>query len=243
MARLSRTAARKTPSARRSCARRGRTRGLVRECIGGSEEAWCALIFKYKNLIFSIPVKYGFSADDSTDIFQAVCLDLLSELPKLRKVKALPKWIMQITAHKCFHRKQQQQRTERSGSGCQGIREEHSLPRGRNSCGEAEDEQNLRQAMAELPPRCRELVHMLFYDEPVAPVSGNCRVAGDRGRLHRLHPAAMPGTAAQTSAGNGIRVKSKSKKAIRCPRTCCASWQISRLNPAVTNLSRRIRGY
>src|SRR6202167_6175817 len=85
---------------------------LVRECIACSEEAWCALIFKYKNLIFSIPVKYGFSADDSTDIFQAVCLDLLSELPKLRKVKALPKWIMQITAHKCFHRKQQQQSTE-----------------------------------------------------------------------------------------------------------------------------------
>src|ERR1700678_2839287 len=77
---------------------------LVRECIAGSEEAWCALIFKYKNLIFSIPVKYGFSADDSTDIFQAVCLDLLSELPNLRKVKALPKWIMQVTAHKCFHR-------------------------------------------------------------------------------------------------------------------------------------------
>ena len=58
---------------------------LIRECIGGSEEAWCALIFKYKNLIFSIPVKYGFSADDSTDIFQAVCLDLLSELPSYAK--------------------------------------------------------------------------------------------------------------------------------------------------------------
>jgi RNA polymerase sigma factor (sigma-70 family) len=34
---------------------------------------------------------------------------------------------------------------------------------------EAEDEQNLRQAMADLPPRCRELVQMLFYEEPVRP--------------------------------------------------------------------------
>ena len=50
---------------------------LVRECLGGGEEAWCALISKYKNLIFSIPVKYGFSADESTDIFQAVCLELI----------------------------------------------------------------------------------------------------------------------------------------------------------------------
>jgi RNA polymerase sigma factor (sigma-70 family) len=141
---------------------------LVGECLGGSEEAWRALILKYKNLIFSIPVKYGFSTDDSTDIFQAVCLDLLSELPKLRKVKALPKWIMQITAHKCFHRKQQQQRTEVMDPAAKEFQK--STPsRAQEALQEAEDEQSLRQAMAELPPRCRELVHMLFYDEPVRP--------------------------------------------------------------------------
>ena len=141
---------------------------LVRECLGGGEEAWCALIFKYKNLIFSIPLKYGFSADESTDIFQAVCLDLLSELPKLRKVKALPKWIMQITAHKCFHRKQQERRTEVSDPDDKQF--EQSTPaRAEEILREAEDEQGLRQAMSELSPRCRQLVRMLFYDEPARP--------------------------------------------------------------------------
>jgi RNA polymerase sigma factor (sigma-70 family) len=141
---------------------------LVRECLGGGEEAWCALISKYKNLIFSIPMKYGFSSDDSTDIFQAVCLELLSELPKLRKVKALPKWIMQITAHKCFHRKQQDRRTEVSDPNDKQF--EKSTPaRAEEILREAEDEQGLRQAMSELTPRCRQLVHMLFYDEPARP--------------------------------------------------------------------------
>jgi RNA polymerase sigma factor (sigma-70 family) len=141
---------------------------LVRECLGGGEEAWCALISKYKNLIFSIPMKYGFSSDDSTDIFQAVCLELLSELPKLRKVKALPKWIMQITAHKCFHRKQQERRTEVSDPNDKQF--EKSTPaRAEEILREAEDEQGLRQAMSELTPRCRQLVHMLFYDEPARP--------------------------------------------------------------------------
>src|SRR6202795_2164619 len=136
---------------------------LVRECIAGSEEAWCALIFKYKNLIFSIPVKYGFSADDSTDIFQAVCLDLLSELPKLRKVKALPKWIMQVTAQKFFHRKHPHTRPEVPAPSAREF--ERSTPsRAVEILREAEDEQSLRQAMAELPPRCRELLHMLFYE-------------------------------------------------------------------------------
>ena len=142
---------------------------LVRECIAGSEEAWCALIFKYKNLIFSIPVKYGFSADDSTDIFQAVCLDILSELPKLRKVKALPKWIMQITAHKCFHRKQQQQRTEVLDPGCQGIRKEHARPARRKFCGR----RKTSRVYGRRWPNCRRAAanwcRMLFYDEPVRP--------------------------------------------------------------------------
>ena len=141
---------------------------LVRECLDGNEEAWSALIDRYKNLIFSIPIKYGFSTDDATDIFQSVCLDLLSELPKLRDAKALPKWIMQIAAHKCFHRKQLQQRVELSDPNAE------LLERGTPSVAmeilrQAEEEQSLRQAMSELPPRCRQLVHMLFFDEPARP--------------------------------------------------------------------------
>jgi RNA polymerase sigma factor (sigma-70 family) len=164
---LSRKAAPRTPALEDARAAWPDAR-LVSECLEGSEEAWRALIFKYKNLIFSIPVKYGFSTDDATDIFQAVCLDMLSELPKLRKVKALPKWIMQITAHKCFHRKQQQQRTEVMDPAAKEF--EKSTPsRAEAVLQEAEDEQSLRQAMAELPPRCRELVQMLFYEEPVRP--------------------------------------------------------------------------
>jgi RNA polymerase sigma factor (sigma-70 family) len=167
MVSLSRHAARKKPPSNESRAAWPDAR-LVRECVGGSEEAWRALIFKYKNLIFSIPVKYGFSVDDSTDIFQAVCLDLLSELPKLRKVKALPKWIMQITAHKCFHRKQQQQRTDVLDPAAKAF--EQSTPaRAEDILRQTEEDQNLRQAMAELSPRCRELVEMLFYDEPARP--------------------------------------------------------------------------
>ena len=83
-------------------------RRLVAECLKGNEEAWSVLVEKYKRLIYSIPVKYGFSPDEATDIFQAVCLELLSELPKLRKPEALPKWIIQVTSHKCFHGKREQ---------------------------------------------------------------------------------------------------------------------------------------
>ncbi|MHB8487420.1 MAG: RNA polymerase sigma factor [Candidatus Acidiferrales bacterium] len=141
---------------------------LVQLCLRGSEEAWSALIDKYRNLIFSIPIKYGFSSDDATDIFQAVCLELLSELPKLRKPKALPKWIMQVTAHKCFHHKRQLQRTQTPDSD--GELAEQSTPaRAEGILREAEEEQALRLALSNLSSRCRQLIQMLFFEEPARP--------------------------------------------------------------------------
>ncbi|HUJ32337.1 MAG TPA: sigma-70 family RNA polymerase sigma factor [Candidatus Acidoferrum sp.] len=150
---------------------------LVRECLRGDEEAWSALIDKYKRLIFSIPVKYGMSVDDATDIFQAVCVEMLVELPKLRKAEALPKWIMQITSHKCFHWKRQMQRTQ--GTDSDGDVPEQAVPAGAEGIlREAEEEQNLRQAIAELPPRCRELIRMLFFEEPARAYQDIARTLG-----------------------------------------------------------------
>ena len=74
---------------------------LVAECLQGDEKAWSALVDKYKNLIFSIPIKLGLY-DDAADIFQAVCLNLLTDLPRLREPSALPKWLMQTCYHKCL---------------------------------------------------------------------------------------------------------------------------------------------
>lgn len=141
---------------------------LVRECLRGNEEAWAALLDHYKRLIYSIPVKYGFPADEAADIFQAVCLELLSELPHLRNPKALPKWIMEVTAHKCLHRKRQQQRVVVSDPNDEAF--DRSTPaQAEGILREAEEEQNLRQVVMDLPPRCQELIRMLFFEEPARP--------------------------------------------------------------------------
>ena len=83
---------------------------LVRACLDGSEEAWNAIIRKYRRLIYSIPVKQGLPPEDAADIFQSVCLELLKELPRLREPKALAGWLIKVTAHKCFHWKRRESR-------------------------------------------------------------------------------------------------------------------------------------
>src|SRR6201993_784526 len=82
---------------------------LIQQCLQGKQDAWSALIDKYKNLIYSIPIKLGMY-QDAADIFQAVCLDLFSDLPRLRQPRALPKWLMQTCYRRCL---QYRRRAER----------------------------------------------------------------------------------------------------------------------------------
>jgi RNA polymerase sigma factor (sigma-70 family) len=144
-------------------------RELVHGCLRRREEDWNLLVDKYKNLIFSIPVRYGFSREEAADIFQSVCLELLQELPKLRDPEALPKWLMQVTAHKCFHWKKRRSRMVSRDDEDAAIPEASIPAEADLKLREIEEEQMLRNALAELPPRCRELIRMLFYEEPKRP--------------------------------------------------------------------------
>src|SRR5450631_4854905 len=81
---------------------------LVEECLRGNEQAWRGLVERYKNLIYSIPLRYGAPPQDAADIFQTVCLDLFHELSRLRNVDALQGWLIRVTTHKCHRWKRQQ---------------------------------------------------------------------------------------------------------------------------------------
>lgn len=144
-------------------------RDLVRGCILGREEDWNLLIDRYKNLIFSVPIRYGFSRDEAADIFQSVCLELFCQLPKLRDPKALPKWLIQVTSHRCFHAQRQSRRMVSRDDEDVNLPQAIEPPRAELQLRELENEQMLREAVAALPDRCRSLVHMLFYEEPRRP--------------------------------------------------------------------------
>lgn len=142
---------------------------LVKECLDGNEAAWSALIDRYKNLIFSVPIKYRFSREEAADVFQMVCLELLSELPRIREPKALPKWILMVTTHKCYHLKNQDRRYQEKTEGFAKTVENVLPPEAEVIVQQAESEQQIREAIASLPPRCQELIRLLFFEEPARP--------------------------------------------------------------------------
>ena len=141
---------------------------LVKECLKGDEEAWSALIEKYKALICSIPVKYGLPPHEAADVFQATCMELLTRLPELREPRALPKWLMQVAHHQCYRWKQQQQRIVSRDADAHTP--EPAIPAIADSLvQQTQEEQMLREALASLTPQCRRLVELLFLETPPRP--------------------------------------------------------------------------
>jgi RNA polymerase sigma factor (sigma-70 family) len=138
---------------------------LIRACLKGNEQAWSTLIAKYKNLIYSIPMKYGANPEDAADIFQAVCLELFAELPRLRKPDSLRSWLITVAAHQSFHWKRklrhraEDELTDREAETL-GIDPSPDL------IEQIEREQMLREAVAALPTRCQEMIRLLFYQQP-----------------------------------------------------------------------------
>lgn len=139
---------------------------LIKDCLLGNESAWSVLISKYKNLIFSIPVKYGLSREDAADIFQSVCLDLLNDLSKIRNHGALAGWLIRVTYNKCFHRKKDTDRYI-PGEPLETNIPMEDVPE--TILLEVQREQLLRNGLRQLSSRCQQLIQMLFFEFPSRP--------------------------------------------------------------------------
>lgn len=142
---------------------------LVTACLAGDERAWSVLVDRYKNLIYSIPLRYGTSPQDAADIFQTVCLDLFNELPRLRDAEALQSWLIRVTTHKCYHwrRKRSTQEEDLGDDSVDTLSATELIPA--ELLAEIEQEQMVQEAIAQLPARCREMITLLFFEHPPIP--------------------------------------------------------------------------
>jgi RNA polymerase sigma factor (sigma-70 family) len=138
---------------------------LVDACLGGSQPAWAVLIERYARLIYAIPRRYQATPEDAEDIFQTVCLELHNALPRLRKVDSLRSWLITVTSHASLDWKQKRVRRGHAvdvDDADPGV----LATTDRDMLEEVERDQLVRDAVRTLRPRCRELVQILFFEQP-----------------------------------------------------------------------------
>jgi RNA polymerase sigma factor (sigma-70 family) len=144
---------------------------LVAACLANDAKAWETLIHRYQRLIYSIPVKQGFSSVDAADVFQSVCLILLKKLPSLRKQEKLFSWLMTTTTRECWRvaaqwRRENTAETYDPDDTSDKMNEvAASAPFADEQHIVLEQQQIVRTAIHRLPERCKQLISLLFYNQ------------------------------------------------------------------------------
>jgi len=149
---------------------------LVQGCLQGDQQAWEALIDKYKRLIFSVPIKYGASQEDAADVFQAVCIEVFHSLGQLKDAGSLRSWLITVSVRQSYRwKKKQSHHVELDAMEPELAEEIASVP---EAMVQVEQEQIVREVVSKLPPRCAELVNMLFFEQPPLPYAEAARRLG-----------------------------------------------------------------
>jgi RNA polymerase sigma factor (sigma-70 family) len=139
---------------------------LIQACLDGDDSAWQSLVMRYKRLVFSVPIRWGLSSDDAVDVFQAVWLDCFRQLASVRNVDRLQPWLIRVAIRKC-HRLSQAIRArqedplepeegEPAWVGPDPVRFGAQLDR----------DQVIRDAIDRLTGKCRQVLQLLFFEEP-----------------------------------------------------------------------------
>jgi RNA polymerase sigma factor (sigma-70 family) len=135
---------------------------LIALCLKGDPQAWESLILRYRRLIYSIPVRFSFTAADCSDVFQAVCLRLIEHLGDLKDDTKVSSWLITTTTRQCIHvRAQKHRETSTDDEFDEPVDPADTVETIRI---QSQEQQGVRDAVELLPERCRRLVEMLYFD-------------------------------------------------------------------------------
>ena len=141
---------------------------LVTRAANGDKQAWDALVERYAPLIWSICRRHQLGEADADNIGQAVWLQLVSHLDRIRNPAALAGWLAATTRRECVKARRQ----ERGSQAIRHMLHAETIPD--EHAGTAEQElllterhAALREAFSRLPPDCQRLIALLVEDPPV----------------------------------------------------------------------------
>ena len=137
---------------------------LIEACIVGEEQAWATLINRYSRLIYTIPLRFGFSKMIADEIFQETCLILLEKLDSLQETDRVRSWLVTVCKRVCI----QHMRQNKDVQTIEGLDLDGRFPDLDSELILLEQQHLVQEAMQRLPDRCQQLIQALFFEEPPA---------------------------------------------------------------------------
>ena len=135
---------------------------LVSACLNGDEQAWVTLLERYNRLIYTIPLRFGFTKAMADEIHQETCLIMLEKLDTLQDREQLRSWLMTVTRRACIKRwrtktVEEVELTDAEQVGYSTIEE---------NMGRLEEQFLVQEAFTQISERCQHLLQSLFLTDP-----------------------------------------------------------------------------
>ncbi|HEX8734356.1 MAG TPA: sigma-70 family RNA polymerase sigma factor [Pyrinomonadaceae bacterium] len=153
---------------------------LIERARGGSEAAWESIVYKYQNLLFSIPLRAGLRRDLAADVLQEVFTTLFQKIETLEKPEFLRAWLVTTTQHKTIHLIHRETRgrpksiDELESSIGFEVLDPQALPD--ESLIQIEQEKQIEDALAAIDERCRRLLTLLYLSQNQVPYAEIARM-------------------------------------------------------------------
>jgi RNA polymerase sigma factor (sigma-70 family) len=186
---------------------------LVARARNGDELAWNALVELYAPLIWSVCRRYQLTRADAEDVAQVVWQSLVGQLGRIRDPRAIPGWLVTTTRRQCVRVRRAARRSCPAGY----VLDAEDVPDDKGVTPEqellaTERHAALREALARLPPRCRQLLTLLIADPPVPYTEISARLGIPIGSIGPSRARCLeklrrdPAIAALIAAGEGWEV-------------------------------------
>jgi len=144
---------------------------LIVACLDHREDAWQEFLRRYGDLIYSTILKVGLTPEDQEESFQSTIVALYRHLPRLRDREKLVSWMIGVAWRQAINRIRERTRAGRiSGGPRAAAGAETEIPSSTPGVEETrlhlERAQWTREALDQMPERCRRLLSLLFYENP-----------------------------------------------------------------------------
>jgi RNA polymerase sigma factor (sigma-70 family) len=129
---------------------------LVARCRDGEAAAWSVLVERFSRYVYAIAVgAYRLPRTDAEDVFQEVFARTYEHLDRLRDDAAIRPWLGQLTRRLCVDRLRA---AVREGPAAEAL----DAPEVDDRLERIEEAVTVREALAGLPERCREILDRFF---------------------------------------------------------------------------------
>ncbi|TFH64651.1 MAG: sigma-70 family RNA polymerase sigma factor [Candidatus Zixiibacteriota bacterium] len=133
---------------------------LWREILSGDSDAWQLLVKRYQSLVYAVATRAGLSMADAADCFQQTWVALYENRHRIQDPTRLSAWL--VTTAKREAMRLRRRALPDTGEGAEIDHPDRS-PLPDEELIQIERQAHLEMALAELDPRCRQVVELFFF--------------------------------------------------------------------------------